>query len=359
MNDASQIPVAGAADDAQAQVHLAAQLDAEHRHEEAVAVLRRGAALGHARAATVLGTRLLVGRDAPFAPREGVTLISDAAQAGDAGALAHLATLTAAGLLVAQSWSGAAELLAQASARGSTWAQSQLLVLAADRPLAESIRAGAAGGPQSWEALRASIDFAGWLHPPARQSACEAPRIRIAEAFAPPEVCAWLIDQGRGKFQPSRMYDGRRANFTAERTCSDFVFDLVQAGVVLVLVRARASALMKLPVPFMEPTQIFHYALGEEIKAHFDHVRLQGADAGERIATLLLYLNDDYDGGHLEFPKVGFKYRGRTGDAVFFASVDLAGKPDPTSLHGAHPVTRGEKWILSQWVQDRPFGAGA
>jgi hypothetical protein len=33
------------------------------------------------------------------------------------------------------------------------------------------------------------------------------------------------------------------------------------------------------------------------------------------------------------------------------------GKPDPQSLHGARRVTKGEKYILSQWIHDRPFKA--
>jgi predicted 2-oxoglutarate/Fe(II)-dependent dioxygenase YbiX len=33
------------------------------------------------------------------------------------------------------------------------------------------------------------------------------------------------------------------------------------------------------------------------------------------------------------------------------------GKRDAKSLHAAKPVTRGEKFILSQWIHDRPFKA--
>jgi len=54
--------------------------------------------------------------------------------------------------------------------------------------------------------------------------------------------------------------------------------------------------------------------------------------------------------------KVGFTYKGKTGDGIFFASM-REGKPDPQSLHGARPVTKGEKYILSQWIHDRPFKA--
>ena len=74
------------------------------------------------------------------------------------------------------------------------------------------------------------------------------------------------------------------------------------------------------------------------------------------MATFLMYLNDGYEGGELEFPRGDYRYKGKPGDGIFFAS-QRDGKPDPTSLHAAAPITRGEKFILSQWIHDRPFTA--
>jgi prolyl 4-hydroxylase len=69
-----------------------------------------------------------------------------------------------------------------------------------------------------------------------------------------------------------------------------------------------------------------------------------------------MYLNDGYEGGDLFFEKIGYTYKGKTGDGIFFASM-RDGKPDPRALHGAYVVTKGEKYILSQWIHDRPFKA--
>jgi hypothetical protein len=59
-----------------------------------------------------------------------------------------------------------------------------------------------------------------------------------------------------------------------------------------------------------------------------------------------MYLNDDYDGGGLEFVKVGYKFKGKTGDGIFFASM-REGKPDSQSLHGAGPALVTYRLILS------------
>jgi predicted 2-oxoglutarate/Fe(II)-dependent dioxygenase YbiX len=212
--------------------------------------------------------------------------------------------------------------------------------------------------------LRAAIDLDAWRRPPERRAICEAPRIRAVDKFVPVEVCDWLMARGAGKYQRSMMFDGQKSNVLDSRTCSDFKFDIVEADCVLQIVRERISAITTLHVAAFEPPQIFHYALGEEIKAHYDALRLgeQGYGAGgtykgDRIATFLLYLNDDYDGGELVFPKVGVSHRGKAGDGIYFAHIDANGVPERLSLHAALPVTRNEKFILSQWIHDRPFTA--
>ncbi|MDB5978038.1 MAG: hypothetical protein JWR07_4798 [Nevskia sp.] len=330
------------------------ELDAQGRHEEALATLRQRAQFDDGGAITQLALRLLIGRDAPHQPREAIELLRKAAALGNADATAQLATLAAAGAWMPQDWPGALMLLQQAAEQGSARARGQLLVLAGDRdPATET----AAAESSCWRLLRESIRVEQWRTPPPRRSLCEAPRIRFAEGFTTPAVCDWLVDRARGKLKPALMFDGNRPAFSASRNNSDFCFDIIEADVVLTLLRERVSALVKLPVFAMEPPQIFHYARGQEIKPHYDHVRAEGGYEAERIATLLLYLNDDYLGGELEFPKVGVRTRGRKGDALYFANVDAAGAPDRQSLHAALPVTEGEKWIFSQWIQDRTFGS--
>src|SRR5262249_43686351 len=208
-----------------------------------------------------------------------------------------------------------------------------------------------------------SVDLEKWIVPPPPKQVCDWPKIWTAEGFTTPELCAWLIGRGLGKFRPSMMFDGQKSNFLATRTCSDFAFTIVEGGIILLLLRIRVSLLTSLKTEQMEPPQIFHYALGQEIKPHYDSLYDEkhpygrsGTYQGDRLATFLMYLNDDYDGGDLDFVKVGFCYKGRTGDAIFFASL-REGKPDRQSLHAARPVTRGETYILSQRIHDRPFTA--
>jgi prolyl 4-hydroxylase len=312
--------------------------------------------------ATARGTALLIGRDGPFEPEEGARLIASAVEQGDAQAMAVMATLKGAGAWTAQSWPEALALLQRAAEGGAEDGRQQLVLLAGDRALADEARAGNAA-PDIWRRLRESIDLEKWITPPPPKQVCDWPKIWVAEKFATPELCAWLVSRGIGKFRPSMMFDGQKARFLATRNCSDFPFTVVDGGVVLLLLRIRVSLLTNLKPDQMEPPQIFHYALGQDIKPHYDSLYdeqhpygREGTYQGDRLATFLMYLNDDYEGGDLTFTKVGFTYKGKTGDGIFFASM-REGKPDRMSLHGAGVITRGEKYILSQWIHDRAFTA--
>ena len=317
----------------------------------ALDTLRRGADAGQPAQMTELAKRLLVGREAPLEPQEALALISTAMSQGDAEATCLSATLAAAGAWRPQSWEDAFDLLALAAERGSAVARGQLGLLA-----------GGTSAGADWPTMTSRIDLDAWLDAPARTPVCEAPRIRTAQAFLAPDVCDWLVSRAAGRLRPAKMVDGFDAapRFTVDRTNSDFIIDIVTADVVLTLVRARISAFIKLPTVAFEPPQILHYAVGQELKPHFDFLtrgEAGGGERGDRVATLLIYLNDGFEGGETDFPRAGFRHKGGKGDAIVFANVDIAGKPDPMTLHAGLPPLKGEKWLFSQWVRDRPFAA--
>ena len=78
------------------------------------------------------------------------------------------------------------------------------------------------------------------------------------------------------------------------------------------------------------------------------------AEDGQRVLTALVYLNDDYEGGETDFPVLGAHWKGRKGEALLFWNVAPDGALDERTLHAGLPVTRGEKWMLSQWIRGRP-----
>lgn len=112
-----------------------------------------------------------------------------------------------------------------------------------------------------------------------------------------------------------------------------------------------------------EPLNVLAYAPGEEYRPHFDWFNPEWpahqhdlSRYGQRVLTALIYLNEDFRGGETLFLATKYAFKGRTGDLIVFRNVDAAGAPDKSSLHAGRPVNAGEKWIVSQWVCDKPQG---
>ena len=74
---------------------------------------------------------------------------------------------------------------------------------------------------------------------------------------------------------------------------------------------------------------------------------------GQRLASLVMYLNTPLRGGGTTFPDVGFEVMPARGNAVFF-SYDRP-HPDTRTLHGGAPVLEGEKWVATKWLREGRF----
>lgn len=269
--------------------------------------------------------------------------LARAADAGDGAAAHRLAVLTAMGLGTPHDWGRALALLQQAAGLGFPSAQAQVALLAA----------GSADE---------RIDLAAWLNAPAPRMLCEGPAILTIEGFLSHAACDWLRMRAETMTAPALVYDpetgeGRRE---AVRTNNAARFELDGMDVVLALVRERIARTAGLPVPGLEWTQVLHYAVGQTFDWHFDWLdpgnpayAADLAGRGQRIATCLVFLNDDFEGGETAFEAGGLRRRGRKGDALLWANTLPDGAVDPRTRHAGLPPTAGEKWVLSQWLRGR------
>jgi predicted 2-oxoglutarate/Fe(II)-dependent dioxygenase YbiX len=91
---------------------------------------------------------------------------------------------------------------------------------------------------------------------------------------------------------------------------------------------------------FHEEYSLLKYDGGEEYKAHYDNG--QGMN---RVLSSILYLNDNYEGGELEFVHMGIKIKPQAGMLLLFPS-------SYPYTHIAHPVTKGTKYALVTWIKN-------
>jgi predicted 2-oxoglutarate/Fe(II)-dependent dioxygenase YbiX len=321
----------------------------------ATETLRERARNGDTRSLTALGTRLLLGLGTAAAPQEGYECLATAATRGDGEAAAQLARLAAWGALRPQSWPDALDHLQRAAELGWPPAQRELQFLARQRGT-------------DWPELRRGVDIAAWtVSPPARILA-HSPQIRAIESFATADECAWLIQLARGSLRRARIYrkDAEGYAEAGTRTNSEADYTFGNADLVLRLVIERIARALGVSAQLFEVAKLLHYEPGQHFAPHCDFqepstpaLAREVERRGQRIATVLVYLNDDYDGGETEFPRIGLRHRAATGDALLFANVRPSGELDYDSLHAGLPPTRGVKWVLSQWIRDRPVAGGA
>jgi prolyl 4-hydroxylase len=105
---------------------------------------------------------------------------------------------------------------------------------------------------------------------------------------------------------------------------------------------------------------VLRYLPGAEYKPHYDYfdptqpgtpgILRRG---GQRVASLVCYLNTPARGGATVFPDVSLSVAPVKGNAVFF-SYDRA-HPVTRSLHGGAPVLEGEKWVATKWLRQGRF----
>jgi hypothetical protein len=286
-----------------------------------------------------------------------IEYIEQSASKGFADAFAVGALFEAMGALRPQNWRKAFDRLQRAAELGSAIARGQMLALAGIKADAAKDRSAV-----NWADLRKGIAIDQLLAPPPRQTLSDAPRIISYAGFATPAECGWIIDRARHRLRPAKIFDTTSAGDTYHpaRDNKAVEFLLPQMDLVFETVRARIAAATRLPVTIFEPTQVLHYSVGEQFRPHHDYFDLESEGIaehvrqfGQRIATVLVYLNSEYEGRETTFPRIGLDYRGKAGDALFFANVDRSGRADPLTLHAGAPPLSGEKWIFSQWIRDR------
>lgn len=193
--------------------------------------------------------------------------------------------------------------------------------------------------------------------------AMESPRIALFQRLLMPDECEALIALSRGRLARSPVVnpDTGDENLIDARTSMGAMFQVGEHPLIETL-EARIAAVTGVPVEQGEGLQILNYKPGAEYQPHYDFFNPQRPGearqlrvGGQRMATLVIYLNDVPAGGATAFPKLGLRVNPVQGNAVFFAYLGEDGALDERTLHAGLPVEQGEKWIATKWLREAPY----
>jgi prolyl 4-hydroxylase len=192
-------------------------------------------------------------------------------------------------------------------------------------------------------------------------AAMRNPRVIVFGGLLADEECDDLVALAGKRLVRSETVqtDTGASEVNAARTSDGMFFERGE-NPLCQRIEARIAALLGWPVENGEGLQILHYRPGAEYKPHYDYfdpaqpgtptILKRG---GQRVATLVTYLNTPKVGGGTTFPDVALEVAPVKGNAVFF-SYDRA-HPSTRTLHGGAPVVEGEKWVATKWLREGVF----
>ncbi|WP_291013211.1 2OG-Fe(II) oxygenase [Hydrogenophaga sp.] len=189
----------------------------------------------------------------------------------------------------------------------------------------------------------------------------QSPRVLVLGGLLSGEECDALIAAARPRLARSLTVQTKTGGeeLNPDRTSNGMFFNRGESE-LLKSIESRIARLLNWPVENGEGLQVLHYGPGAEYKPHYDYfdpvepgtptILKRG---GQRVATLVMYLNQPEQGGGTTFPDAGLEVAPQRGNAVFF-SYD---RPSPATrtLHGGAPVIVGEKWVATKWLREREF----
>jgi prolyl 4-hydroxylase len=302
------------------------------RTADAVATVTQLAAAGHGGALFQQALWLLQGAPLPRDLAGARATLRRAAGGGHAEARLIEIALAANGTGASPDWREAMRLIDVASAAGDPHARHLLALVSAMAITAD----GAPAAPPVIEALSADRSVR-----------------RVAGALTAAE-CAHIANAANDLLAPAAVVDPQTGRPIPHpiRTSDAAVLSPVREDPVIRAINMRIAAISNTQVAQGEALTILRYRPGQQFRLHSDilpHVRNQ------RVATVLVYLNDGFGGGETTFPDHGLTIRPKAGDAIIFDNVDAQGRPLATARHAGEPVRSGVKWLATRWIRARPF----
>jgi prolyl 4-hydroxylase len=190
-------------------------------------------------------------------------------------------------------------------------------------------------------------DDASWKHP------------EIIKDVLTPEDCKYIIDKATPMFTRSSVVgvngiDESRTSQTAWISKNDPVAQKVFE---------KALEHTGKTMEECEDLQVVKYEPGTYYREHHDSCcdGSQGCidfekDGGQRVATLLVYLNSDFTDGETHFPNLDLKLKADPGSAILFHPLGSEeAKCHPKALHAGLPISSGVKYVCNAWVRENKF----
>lgn len=187
------------------------------------------------------------------------------------------------------------------------------------------------------------------------------PRVVVFQNLLSEQECDDLIALSLPKFKRSTTVNTETGAFEVhEARTSEGTYFMLGENELCQRIENRIAELLRWPVENGEGLQILRYSNGANYSPHYDYFDPEAPGSasilktgGNRVGTVVMYLQAPEKGGATTFPDVGFEVAPVKGSAVFFSYARP--HPDTKSLHSGAPVFKGEKYVATKWLRERAY----
>jgi prolyl 4-hydroxylase len=193
-----------------------------------------------------------------------------------------------------------------------------------------------------------------------------SPPVLAIENYFTPEECLQVLDISNISSNSSQNKSAVRvesATFThsiSTRMSTSWFCYYSQVPTLLAKAKHR---LLDIVLSQLEEPQIVRYKTGQEFSWHYDEIPSQLLEnGGQRVATLLVYLNTVERGGATIFRDLRdvhgtmLSMKPKQGTALLFFPAFADGHPDDRTLHKGE-LAEDEKHIVQVWIREREYRA--
>ncbi len=198
-------------------------------------------------------------------------------------------------------------------------------------------------------------------HPVRVLTTMKHPRVIVFGGLLTDTECNGLMALAQPRLARSETVDNTTggSEVNAARTSDGMFFERGEHQLIQTI-ETRIAELLAWPLENGEGLQILRYRPGAEYRPHHDYFDPVHSGTprilergGQRVGTLVMYLNTPEGGGATTFPEVGLEVAPVRGNAVFFSYTRA--HASTKTLHGGAPVTAGEKWVATKWLRQGVF----
>lgn len=180
----------------------------------------------------------------------------------------------------------------------------------------------------------------------------------VKQNMLTPQEGEYILKKASSTFSDSKIISGMDQNIRKSQTTW-----LYPSDPIIYNITKRICDAYNYPMENAEPLQVVKYEPGGFYNDHHDaccdnddKCNTFVDDGGQRVLTVLMYLNDDFQGGETQFSELKTKIKApKYGGIVFRPLADNSNQCHPLGLHKGMPVKSGTKYVCNLWIREGPY----